>query len=294
MFTNRFTRANPGLLIYLVDQSFSMTDPWADGNSLAEQTALVINRCINETIQKFTDISVGVKESANVVIIGYGGIENSDTAYLIQKGTIKELANKPLRIEEVNKKVPDGAGGLVEIKYEMPIWIEPKGVWGTPMAKAFDMAYQIIDGWVTKKQNRKTSPDANAGQPALDPVPIVINITDGMPTDSIDDVKANANKIKSIACPDGNPLIFNVHLKPNGGNEIMFASENPNADEATELMYEISSELPEAFVKDANTAGFEVKGGEKTFLSNCKTVEKFIAFLNFGTNAGTGDANNPG
>lgn len=293
MYKNRFTRANPGLLIYLVDQSYSMNDPWADGNSLAEQTALVINRCINETIQKFTDISVGVKESANVVIIGYGGIEKSESAYLIQKGTIKELADKPLRIETVNKKVPDGAGGLVEVKFDMPIWIEPKGVWGTPMASAFDMAYQIIDGWVTKKQNRQTSPDAKAGQPSMDPVPIVINVTDGVPTDDKQEVRDNANKIKNISCPDGNPLIFNVHLSPASGTEIQFPSQKPSGDEATELMYDLSSELPEAFVSDAKGAGFDVNGGEKTFISNCKTVEKFIAFLNFGTNVGT-DSNNPG
>lgn len=83
-------------------------------------------------------------------------------------------------------------------------------------------------------------------------------------------------------------------LSLRGGNEIMFASEKPNADEATELMYELSSELPEAFVKGAKNVGFDVEGGEKTFLSNCKTVETFVTFLDFVTKAGTGDANNPG
>lgn len=208
MYTNRFTKANPCLLIYLVDQSYSMTDPWADDKSLAEHTALAVNRCIGETIMRFTDYSVGVKESANVVIIGYGGIENSDTAYIIAKGTIKEFAYNPLRFETVNRKVLDE-----DISFEMPIWIEPKGVWCTPMANAFELAYQIICVW----SNFKIRPDARFGLHENDPVPIVINITGSMPTDSIDDVKAKANKIKSIAYPDGNPLIFNVHLKPQGG-----------------------------------------------------------------------------
>ncbi len=290
MYNNRFTRANPGLLIYLVDQSYSMNDPWSDGNTLAEQTALVINRCIHETIQKFSDISEGVKKSANVVIIGYGGIEKSDSAYVIEKGTIKELADSPKEVKNVKRKISDGNGGLIEIDVKMPIWLEPTAVWGTPMASAFESAHKIIDGWVMKRQNREVSPDAKAGLPSLDPVPIVINVTDGMPTDDIERVKEWANKIKAISCPDGNPLIFNVHLSPSSGAEVVFPKQRPTGKEA-ELMYELSSELPEAFVNEAKANGFDVEGGEKTFISNCKTVEHFIAFLNFGTNVGTSGDN---
>ena len=282
MYKNRFTRANPGLLVFMVDQSGSMGDPWADGKSKAEMTSLVINRCIQETIQKTTDIKEGVKDEVKIVVIGYGGIEKSDNAYVIVKGSNAELADSPLRTEMVTKKQPDGAGGLVETKYNMAIWVEPKAVWGTPMASAFEMAYQLIDGWVKKTQNRQVNPEAGNGLPQDDPVPIIINITDGMPTDSKEDVVANANKIKSITCPDGNPLIFNVHLDPKAGGEIMFTTQKPS-DEYAELMFNISSELPEAFVADAKSLGFEVSGGEKTFISNCSKVETFISFLNFGT-----------
>ena len=177
MYKNRFTRANPGLLVFMVDQSGSMGDPWADGKSKAEMTSLVINRCIQETIQKTTDIKEGVKDEVKIVVIGYGGIEKSDNAYVIVKGSNAELADSPLRTEMVTKKQPDGAGGLVETKYNMAIWVEPKAVWGTPMASAFEMAYQLIDGWVKKTQNRQVNPEAGNGLPQDDPVPIIINIT---------------------------------------------------------------------------------------------------------------------
>lgn len=283
MYTNRFTRANPGLLIYLVDQSGSMTDEWSDGLSLAEQTALVINRCIEETICRFFDINYEVKEVVNVVIIGYGGIKNSDSAYVITKGTIKELANSPKEVKKVKRKISDGRGGFLEVDVEMPIWIEPTAVWGTPMASAFELAYNIVDGWVTKKQNREVSKDANVGHPSLDPVPIIINVTDGMPTDDIERVKEWANKIKAISCPDGNPLIFNVHLSPGSGAEVMFPKQRPNGDVYTELMYELSSELPEVLAWNGKHYGFDVEGNEKTFISNCKSVEKLIQIFAFGT-----------
>ena len=54
MYENNFTRANPGLIVILVDQSGSMSIEWTDGKSLAEQTAMVINRCIAEIGFRFT------------------------------------------------------------------------------------------------------------------------------------------------------------------------------------------------------------------------------------------------
>ncbi len=300
MFENRFTRANPGLIVFMIDQSSSMDNDWSDGKSLAEQTALVINRCVAEMIGRFTDIKDGVKESANVVFIGYGGIEQSDKAYVISSATIKKMANSPLKTEKVKQKISDGAGGLLEIENDIPIWIEPKAVWGTPMGDAFNQAYQLVDGWVTKKKNREVTPDAKEGQPQNDPIPIIINISDGAPTDSESDVRTYADKLKSISCPDGTPLIFNVHLssdnKKTGLAEVQFPkdkSDLPVSDSMAELLFDISSELPEAFVKDAVDHGFNVVGGEKTFISNCKEVEHFIQFLNLGTNVAQPE-NNPG
>ena len=42
MYENNFTRANPGLIVILVDQSGSMSCQWTDGKSLAEQLFLLV------------------------------------------------------------------------------------------------------------------------------------------------------------------------------------------------------------------------------------------------------------
>ncbi len=275
MYTNRFTRANPGLFIYLVDQSHAMSAPWSDGRTLAEQAALVINRCIEETIKKFTDINEGIKNSVHIIIIGYGGIEKSESAYILKQGPIAKLAKDYLRIEEGKQRIADGRGGLIEVDIKSPIWLEPTAVWGTPMASAFKLAYNIVNIWVTR--------NAWPSRPSQDPVPIIINITQGMPTDGVENVKEWANRIKGIKCPDGNPLIFNVHLSLGSGAEIEFPKQKPTGDASAELMYELSSELPEAFVNDAKAIGFDVEGGEKTFISNCKNVEGILHLWEFGS-----------
>ena len=102
MYENNFTRANPGLIVILVDQSGSMSLEWTDGKSLAEQTAMVINRCIAEMGFRFT-AGTTIKESANIVLIGYGGEPNYE-AQLSRSGSIREFVEQPLRREIIKKK----------------------------------------------------------------------------------------------------------------------------------------------------------------------------------------------
>lgn len=59
---------------------------------------------------------------------------------------LEQLECKPLRTDEVTKKVPDGAGGLVEIKSRMPVWIQeeyPDSA-GRNMYEAFELSNDII------------------------------------------------------------------------------------------------------------------------------------------------------
>jgi len=289
-YENRFTRANPGFIILLVDQSFSMSNEWTDGKSLAEQTALAINRCLAEMGAKFTS-GTEIKKSAFIVIIGYGGIENSDSANLIRKGSIVEFMESPMRIESIKKKISDGAGGLIEIDYSMPINIEPTAVWGTPMASAFQLASSFIQEWKQRPLDSEDDLGNTVTRNELkDPVPLIVNISDGEPTDDPNDVRKYANEIMTTNFSDGTPLIFNIHLSPNGGLRVEFPkNENNIKDEMARLLYDISSKLPQSFVEDAKGSGFVVDGGERTFMSNVDTVEKFVGFLNFGTGTGVGN-----
>ena len=181
-----------------------MSSNWSDGKSLAEQTALVINRCIAEMGLRFTS-GTTIKESADVILIGYGG-EPGYSAQILRKGTIRDYVENPIRREMIKQKQYNREIGYYEIDFELPINLEPMAGYVTPITKAFELTFSIVRDWVNRTSNRDVSKD---------PVPIIINISDGAPTDEngyvMDDfspVIREAGNIKSIYCPDGNPLIF--------------------------------------------------------------------------------------
>lgn len=296
MYENNFTRANPGLIVFLIDQSKSMEDPWSGGKTLAEQTALSINRCISEMAIRFTSGTV-IKDEANIIMIGYGGTEKSMEAELLRSGSIATLcSDDTIPVQHLKQKISDGAGGILEIDVDLKEFITPKAVWGTPMASAFQLASALVTEWVSRAREALD----DEGNPitrddSLDPVPLIINISDGEPTDNEADVRKYAREIMEINCPDGNPLIFNIHLSANGGQEVCMPMDDkalPVNDKMSRLLYEISSSLPESMVQAAKECGFpNAEAGAKTFMSNVTEVEKFVMFLNFGTKGTGGNQN---
>lgn len=296
MYDNNFTRANPGLIVFLIDQSKSMEDPWSGGKTLAEQTALSINRCISEMAIRFTS-GTDIKDEANIIMIGYGGTEKSMEAELLRSGSIATLSSDDsIPVQHLKQKISDGAGGILEIDVDLKEFITPKAVWGTPMASAFQLASALVTEWVTRaKETTDDEGNPIVRDDSLDPVPLIINISDGEPTDSEADVRAYAKEIMDIKCPDGNPLIFNIHLSANGGQEICMPMNDtslPANDKMSKLLFDISSKLPETMVQAAKESGFpNAEAGVKTFMSNVTEVEKFVMFLNFGTKGTGGNVN---
>ena len=294
-YQNFFTRANPGLVIIMIDQSKSMDDPWSGGKTLAEQTAMSINRCITEMGLRFTS-GTTLKNSANIVLIGYGGIKDSWEANVLRSGSIVELfEDTTVPVQHLKQKISDGAGGILEIDFDLKEFVTPTAVWGTPMASAFELTNRIVKEWISRpldsvdEEGRTFTRDASK-----DPVPLIVNISDGEPTDKEEDVRKYAKEIMETACPDGNPLIFNIHLSANGGREIsmpMDESSLPDGDNMSKLLFDISSRLPESMVQAAQECGFpDAVANVKTFMSNVTEVEKFVQFLNFGTQ-GTNNSN---
>lgn len=274
----QWSSANPGYIIFLIDQSGSMGESYAGGKNKAEFTSLVINRTINDLI--FTN-SAGdkIKDRVFISLIGYGG-KGGNSVDDIRSDYLSSFADSPLRIEKIKKKVSDGAGGLVEIEEEMAMYVEPtcprNGL--TPMAEALDFAKQLIEGWITKK------PD--------NPAPVIINVSDGMPYTggaSIDDVQktiSRANEIMNITTDDGNPLIFNVHLGQAPFNETKFsANENELEDEQGKLLFKISSKVPESYREAARKHEFITSEDSRGFVSNAGP-ETLIKFINFGSSGG--------
>lgn len=277
-YTKQWSSATPGYLIFLVDQSYSMSTEWLDKKSFAVFTSEVINETINELIAT-NAAGETVKDRVFISIIGYGGdneIKNLRSDYL------SKYADSPIRIDKNKKKVSDGEGGYVDMEIEIPIFLEPRANGFTPMAGAFELAKKLITGWIEKKNDN--------------PVPVIINISDGHPEgNSPENTAAEkrnteilASEILNLRTEDGNPLVFNVHIAQSG-KEYQFPENKLelDGDKLAEFLFEISSEVPSSYRKAAKDLKLQsLKDNSKGFISNA-SPETLIKFINFGSSGGT-------
>ena len=257
---------NPGCIIILVDQSDSMEDPYGNGTELKKHIATrAVNRVIDELVTSCTQ-GEEIRDRCHVSVVGYG-----TEVHRVVDDMISKIGESPLRLETVKKKESDGAGGLVEIEVQMPIWLEPKAGNGTPMHTAFDQAYNIAQEWC-------------AGYPDSFP-PIVINITDGAPYDS-NATRDAAKRVMELENTDGNVLVFNIHIPDPtpSGREVTFphSTEELGGDPYANFLFNISSSLPESLIQSAIETGLNPHSDARCLGYNTGEVE-MIQLLNFGS-----------
>ena len=258
MYENNFTRSNPGLIIFMIDQSASMSQIGYEGRSLAETAADIINRMIAEFGEIFT-CGNNIKDSANIVILGYGGAKNSMEAELLRYGSIKTLCtDETIPVQHLKQMIPDGAGGELLIEREIKQFVTPKAVWKKPMGNAFALGSALVNEWTIRgKETLDEDGHPFTRDDSMDPVPLIINISDGEPIDCEADVRRYANEIMNINCPDGNPLIVNILTTANVSDCIFL----PTAKELDELqgrkiIKDSSSNLPNELINTFKGAGF--------------------------------------
>ena len=173
-YSAEISRLNPSCFLFLIDQSYSMTDQFFTGEiqmPKANGVSDAINKLLQNLVIKCSK-DEGVRDYYNIGVIGYGQkVTPAFGANLSGKELIplSEVANNPLRVEERVKKVSDGAGGIIDTNVKFPIWFDPTADNGTPMCEAFQKATGIIQNWL--EQHPESFP------------PVVINITDGESTD---------------------------------------------------------------------------------------------------------------
>ena len=63
---------------------------------------------------------------------------------------VSEIGSHPLRIEERERLVEDGAGGLIKQATRFPVWFEPKGEGRTPMCQALQIAREVIGNFIAE------------------------------------------------------------------------------------------------------------------------------------------------
>ena len=272
-YTAELSRNNPTSLIFLIDQSSSMAEAFGaqPEKPKAEGVADSINRLLQNLVLKCAK-GDGIRDYFHVGVIGYGGrVAWSLGGKLAGQKLvpISAIANNPVKVEQRTRKVDDGAGGLVEQKFKFPIWFEPLAVGRTPMCQALTEATAALEEFI--------------GQfPGAFP-PLVINISDGKPTDGNPELPAS--KLRNLTTTDGNVLLFNAHLSSQAMRPIEFpSSETELSDPEAVVLFKISSVLPPKLREAAQADGFRVNNNTRGFVFNADLVS-VIRFLDIGTRA---------
>lgn len=275
-YSAEVSRSNPALLLFLLDQSESMKDPFGGGNSgeqrKADALADATNRLLATLIIKCSK-EEGVRDYFHVGVLGYGAqvgpafggpLSGRDLVPL------SEIANNPIRVDQRSRKVSDGAGGILEQPFRFPVWIDPVHNNGTPMYQALSKAKGLVQNWV--------------GQHANCFPPIVINITDGEATDANEgDPVAAAEAIKALSVNDGNVLLFNIHLSSKQAATTEFPdSEATLPDQFAQQLFRMSSPLPPHQLTAAQQSKYPVSAGSRGFVFNADMVA-LVSFLDIGT-----------
>jgi len=264
--TFQISSTKPALIIFLLDQSGSMDDQF--GNNSASTKAEVLADAINDIIMEVGERCLSNGEIRNrfeLAVIGYGQDDNH--AQSAWQGnlrgrwivSISEVFENPLGVRE-----------------EAPYWISPIANVGTPMANAFNNAFRLANDWINWGNHSECFP------------PIIINISDGAPTDAGSNNKNLLREIENInglRTALGNPLVLNIHISDGKGDALLFP-ETINANGTTQyakLLFNISSTLTSDMIESARLKGYNIDEGAKGYVYN-GNAKQLYDFLSIGSN----------
>jgi len=273
-YSAEISRRNPGLFIFLLDQSRSMSHKLGgSARSKAQEASEAINRQIYEIIYRCTKTD-GVRDYFDIGVIGYGLKPDTAQSLLGDRAIVpkSKLAENPLRMVKRTEKIKDPDGNEVESEFEFPVWFDPVANSNTPMVSAFKLASDWLDDWISE-------------HPSSYP-PIVINISDGAATDG--DPTEQANRMRSLSTRDGNVLLWNCHLSElKGADPVIFPDSEgklPSGDKFAKQLFDMSSTLPEAFIGIAQERGLTVSSGSRGYVFNAG-LDELLQLLDIGTRA---------
>ncbi len=280
-YSAEISRTSPTAFLFLLDQSASMQDAFGGAEqkgdaapSKSRVLADTVNRLLQNLVLRCAKED-GVRDYFHVGVIGYGErVQPLVRPYEGYEGPadlipISHLAERPKRIEERLKAVPNGEGGTTERRVKFPVWFDPHAKNGTPMCQALDLAARTVRRWIDH-------------HPTSFP-PVVLNVTDGEATDG--DPLRFAQQLRSFATDDGEVLLFNVHLSDSEEPAVELPSsreELPRDDEYAEVLYQMSSLLPFSMRAAAEQEGYTVDLDTRGFVFNADPVA-LVRFLEIGT-----------
>jgi hypothetical protein len=275
-YQQEISRTHPGCIIFLLDQSASMNDS-IGGTARSKKDALAkaINRFIRDLIFECLKGGGKPRHYFDIAVLGYctdpegqpiigsafqGPLAGRDIVSVV------DLFDFPLR-EEI-KEVDDGDGGLIQKRQH--VWYDPAPTGGTPMMQGLQRCHAIAGDWVL-------------AHPESFP-PIVIHITDGESTDG--DPEPVADTLRELATNDGPLLLFNCHLSERNDPPLVFpAYEFDIPGDDSQMLFRMSSPLPEKGMRNASAKGIPVSGGARGMVFNADSTT-LIMLIQIGTQVG--------
>lgn len=239
-YTAQITRKNPTAFIFLVDQSVSMQRETLFGGThmtLAEAVAQIVNNQIQELVNRCIK-GDETRHYFDIAVVGYGHtVVSGWQGALAGRDFVSplELQQNPYRRITVKEETHTRRGVAVK-EVERNQWVTPTSnqSW-TRLHLAFDDVRHLLEEWLMD----------HAGQDCYPPT--VIHITDGEFNGSTpDNLVQQANEIKSMFTPDGNILLWNIHVIPTRDEVSTFlpTSKAKVYNSYSSLLYDLSSLLP--------------------------------------------------
>jgi hypothetical protein len=269
MYTQPIDRNHPGCIAMLLDQSASMSDPFAAGSTTkADALATAVNSLLRNLVlqcQKGEDI----RDYFHVALIGYGSKVGSIFGGDLRGHElvpISAVADYPLRMA-TDYLLPDRQ----DLSVSMPVWVDAVAEGATPMAGAIDLAGALLASWAN--DHFESFP------------PIVINVSDGAATDA--DPRPLAAQLRDLRTRDGSLLMFNVNLSSSATPPIQYANSPHNLPDAyARTLFEMSSELTPFMVAVARGMGLSPSDGARGFVFNAD-MSALSELLDVGTRVAT-------
>lgn len=236
--------------------------------------AIATNRLLDELVLRSTREGQ-VRNYYDIAVLGYSN--NAVYSMLDPNMLFMPIdmlaARQPQKMTVVFEwQLPTGAA--CHVTEHIPEWIKPMAGGSTPMCEMLSKVADMVEQWCANPANRESFP------------PMVINITDGTPSDgSEQSLIREAERIRAAGTEDGNTLLFNIHIGGAAGRSLVFPrrEELDPRDYCARLLWEMSSIVPQGF-EDAvmSLRGDYAQPPFSAMGYNASMVE-LIAMLNIGS-----------
>jgi hypothetical protein len=254
-----------------------MKAPWGSTTmTLAEGAAKAINKILLELCIKATkEVGGAVRHYFDIGVFGYGvcaagtreGVESALGGVLANEALVPlpMLAGNPLALQT------ETSVDSMAVSARVPVWVEPVHGYRTPMCEAMAVSGAHIYNWVSAHPNSFP--------------PIVINITDGLVTDSPHQgapLEEWAQRITSIETNDGPALLFNIFLSASSESGVLFPASPAALPAPGPQLFNISSVMPPGLIRNARASNIPVEPGARALGFNAD-LAMLVKFLEIGT-----------